>query len=58
MTRGVEALHLLTTTAAPFFQHHEFEILDMAAAPSEIQHSLEFRNLCLVNASYMAKRIA
>lgn len=57
VSRGVETLHLLTTTAAPFFQHHGFKIRARTTAPSAIQHTLEFRNLCPASANYMAKRI-
>ncbi|EJL01874.1 MULTISPECIES: arsenic resistance N-acetyltransferase ArsN2 [Pseudomonas] len=55
---GVKSLHLLTNTAAPFFERHGFEHRDRAAAPSAIQGTLEFRSLCPATASYMTKRIA
>ncbi|MCJ8207354.1 arsenic resistance N-acetyltransferase ArsN2 [Pseudomonas sp. RGM2987] len=58
VSRGVRTLHLLTTTAAPFFEYHGFEQCSRAEAPSVVQDSLEFRSLCPANASYMAKRIA
>jgi N-acetylglutamate synthase-like GNAT family acetyltransferase len=55
---GVKSLHLLTTTAAPFFAHHGFESRDRVAAPAAIQGTLEFRSLCPATASYMTKQIA
>ncbi|NWA26444.1 GNAT family N-acetyltransferase [Pseudomonas gingeri] len=57
VSRGVQSLHLLTTTAAPFFLRHGFESLDRAKAPNAIQQSLEFRSLCPSTASYLAKRL-
>lgn len=58
VSRGVQSLHLLTTTAAPFFQRLGFESLDRALAPGAIQQSLEFRSICPSTASYMVKRLA
>jgi amino-acid N-acetyltransferase len=57
VSHGVKSLHLLTSTAASFFEHHGFESRERAAAPSAIQNTLEFRSLCPTTASYMAKRI-
>lgn len=55
--KGVQSLHLLTTTAAPFFERQGFQYCDRATAPAVIQKTLEFRSLCPANATYMAKRL-
>ncbi|WP_460117777.1 arsenic resistance N-acetyltransferase ArsN2 [Pseudomonas sp. S2_C03] len=57
MSKGVQSLHLLTTTAALFFERHGFQACDRATAPTAIQNTLEFRSLCPATATYMAKRL-
>jgi amino-acid N-acetyltransferase len=58
LSRSVRALHVLTTTAAPFFQRHGFASFDRAMAPQAIQETLEFRSLCPSTATYLVKRLA
>ncbi len=43
---GVTRLFLLTTTAAAFFQRHEFQAQERDAVPHSIAQTLEFRSLC------------
>ncbi|PCG07796.1 hypothetical protein COA17_16605 [Sphingomonas ginsenosidimutans] len=52
---GIERLHLLTTTAAPFFHALGYAITDRASAPAPIAASAEFSMLCPANATYMNK---
>lgn len=57
VSQEIESLHLLTTTAEPFFQRCGFEKCDRAAAPFSVTSTLEFRNLCPSTATYMVKRL-
>ncbi len=43
---GVEALYLLTTTAADFFARRGYAIVPRAQAPASIQSTQEFSTLC------------
>jgi amino-acid N-acetyltransferase len=52
---GVEALYLLTTTAAAFFEGREFTAIERDAAPSRVQHSREFAEQCPTSATCMRK---
>jgi amino-acid N-acetyltransferase len=52
---GASRLHLLTTTAAPFFRSAGYEDVDRGRAPRDIRASKEFGSLCPASASYMAK---
>lgn len=52
---NIERLHLLTTTAAPFFQAIGYAVTDRASAPAPIAASVEFTTLCPANATYMTK---
>ncbi len=45
------ALHLLTTTAAGFFEKAEFTIIDRAKVPAAISSCTEFRMLCGMHAT-------
>lgn len=56
-SHGVDRLHLLTTTARPFFERCGFTIADRASAPPAIAASREFRNLCPSSAAYLVKSI-
>lgn len=51
----IERLHLLTTTAAPFFHVLDYAITDRASTPASIAASAEFTTLCPANATYMTK---
>ncbi len=56
-TAGIAELWLLTIDAERFFQRHEFEIVDRAAAPGEIRNSDEFSTLCPGTAWLMRKSL-
>ncbi len=56
-SQGIERLHLLTTTAQPFFERCGFTIADRASAPAAIAASREFRSLCPSSAAYLVKSI-
>jgi len=51
--RGMQRLHLLTTTAAPYFARRGFEVRDRANAPAALQASAEFRGACPASATFM-----
>ena len=53
----VERLHLLTTTAAPFFQANGYAGADRGAAPLAIASSREFTALCPASATYLVKAL-
>ena len=55
---GAERLHLLTTTAAPFFSRYGYQAADRATAPDAIAASREFASLCPASAAYMTKTVA
>ena len=44
--QGLDALYLLTTTAAPFFARLGFAHVPRASAPAELQASREFATIC------------
>lgn len=52
---GGERLHLLTTTAEPFFARRGFVAADRAAAPSAIRRTREFTDICPTSAAYLTK---
>ena len=56
-TAGIAELWLLTIDAERFFQRHDFEIIDRAAAPGEIRNSDEFSTLCPGTAWLMRKSL-
>lgn len=56
-TAGIGELWLLTIDAERFFQRHNFEIVDRAAAPDEIRNSEEFSALCPGTAFLMCKSL-
>jgi amino-acid N-acetyltransferase len=49
----LEALYLLTTTAAPFFQRFGFGEVPRASAPAAVQVSREFASACPDSATCM-----
>lgn len=53
--RGVTRLYLLTTTAAPFFAHRGYRVVDRREAPPALQASPEFSALCPASATCMAR---
>ena len=54
---GGRRLHLLTTTAAPFFRALGYIDADRDAAPLAVAASREFTSLCPASAPYLAKAI-
>lgn len=54
---GARRLHLLTTTAAPFFRSLGYVDADRDAAPPTVASSLEFTSLCPASATYLVKAL-
>lgn len=52
---GVESIYLLTTTAGEFFCRRGYRILDRAGAPTAIQSTSQFSELCPSSAVLMVK---
>ena len=52
---GAERLHLLTTTAEPFFARRGFVAADRASAPPAIRRTREFTGVCPASAAYLTK---
>jgi amino-acid N-acetyltransferase len=48
---------LLTETAAEFFAHRGYRVIERGAAPDSMQGSEEFRSLCPSSATCMAKTL-
>lgn len=55
---GAQRLHLLTTTAAPFFRKRGYADAARDAAPAAIAASAEFSRLCPASAAYLVKRLS
>jgi len=54
---GVEALYLLTTTAAAFFRKRGFQQVERSNAPDELKASRELQGACPASATMMVARI-
>jgi N-acetylglutamate synthase-like GNAT family acetyltransferase len=54
----ITQLVLLTETAQAFFAHQGYRVLDRRDVPRDVQESEEFRSLCPVSATCMAKTLA
>ena len=54
---GVDRLHLLTNTAAPFFRTNGYSDADRRSAPVLIAASREFTALCPASATYLVKAL-
>jgi len=54
---GVRELYLLTQTAERFFESRDYRIVDRDRAPELVRASTEFRSLCPVSATCMAKSL-
>ena len=54
---GCERLHLLTTTAEPFFTRRGFVAADRTAAPAAIRRTREFTDVCPASAAYLSKEV-
>lgn len=55
---GIEELVLLTRTAAPFFEHHGYRIVERSKVNPAVQASEEFRSICPASATCMVKAIS
>lgn len=55
---GIRELVLLTQTAARFFEHLGYRLIDRRDAAAAVQASEEFRSLCPASAVCMSKRLA
>ena len=53
----ISRLVLLTQTAADFFEHRGYRVIDRSSAPEQMQGSEEFRSLCPSSATCMAKSL-
>lgn len=53
----VQRLHLLATTAAPFFRANGYAGAERGAAPASIVASREFTALCPASAAYLVKAL-
>jgi len=53
----METLHLLTTSAAPFFQRHGYVTMERDALPAAIQQTEEVARLCPASATCMRKSL-
>jgi amino-acid N-acetyltransferase len=56
-TAHVNQLILLTQTAAEFFTHQGYRVIERSCAPQDMQESEEFRSLCPSSATCMAKNL-
>jgi amino-acid N-acetyltransferase len=54
---GLDALYLLTTTAAGFFEARGYEAIDRDEAPPSIRRTAEFEDLCPASATCMKKSL-
>jgi amino-acid N-acetyltransferase len=52
-SRSLEAVYLLTTSAADYFSRFGFGTIDRKSVPSQIQNSAEFRLVCPASATVM-----
>ena len=53
----INQLILLTQTAAEFFAHRGYRVIERSSAPQDMQRSDEFRSLCPSSATCMAKSL-
>lgn len=51
--KNIEILHLLTTTAAGYFEARGFTVQERHSAPKPIQNTKEFSHICPSNSVYM-----
>jgi N-acetylglutamate synthase-like GNAT family acetyltransferase len=56
-TADIDQLILLTQTAAEFFAHRGYRVIERSSAPQDMQESGEFRSLCPSSATCMAKSL-
>lgn len=53
----ISRLVLLTQTAAEFFGHRGYRVIDRSTAPEDMRESEEFRSLCPSSATCMVKSL-
>jgi amino-acid N-acetyltransferase len=58
MSQGVEAVYLLTMTAAGLFEKLGYSRVDRTAVPAVVKETSEFQHLCPSNSVCMTKRLA
>jgi amino-acid N-acetyltransferase len=56
-TKNLDAVYLLTTTAAPFFGRLGFEAVSRADAPAGVRESLEFSSVCPTSSACLVKNL-
>lgn len=54
---AIEAVYLLTTTAAAFFADRGYEVVDRRTAPDAVQETVLFAEACPADATCMRKRL-
>ncbi|HEY0847649.1 MAG TPA: arsenic resistance N-acetyltransferase ArsN2 [Noviherbaspirillum sp.] len=54
---GIEALYLLTTTAAPFFTRLGYDTIARDTAPDAIRTTAQFAGLCPASSTFMVKHL-
>jgi len=54
----ISTLYLLTMTAEDFFKKHDYQRTARETAPTGIQKTAEFKELCPASAAFMVKNIA
>lgn len=54
---GAARLHLLTTTAEPFFARNGYRAANRQTAPEAIRRTREFAGLCPSSAAYLTKEL-
>lgn len=58
-TQNIKELYLLTTTAKEFFEKKcNYEVIERANVPTEIQNSQQFTSVCPSSAVVMKKNVA
>jgi len=56
--QNLDAVYLLTTTAAPFFRRLGFSQVARSAVPAELQASSEFSSVCPATAACLVKKLS
>ena len=55
--KGIKTLYLLTTTAADFFTHLGYRVIQRAQVPASIAGTEEFKTICPVSAVCLFKNL-
>jgi amino-acid N-acetyltransferase len=56
-SKGVRSIYLLTTTAEAFFKRLGYERIERSHAPTSIEQTREFADLCPASSAFMLKSI-